>query len=124
MSTLSRRNHRICSKKRVLKILLNSQEENLCQNLFFNKVAGLKSATLLKTTLAQVFSCEFCEIFKNIFFTEHFWTTACLSKTLLKYLMKKRPINKIWNSLLKKSMSLPMIYHHLQFFISNRFISN
>ena len=26
-----------------------------------------------KETLAQVFSCEFCEIFKNIFFTEHLW---------------------------------------------------
>ena len=24
-----------------------------------------------KETLAQVFSCEFCEIFQNIFFTEH-----------------------------------------------------
>ena len=24
-----------------------------------------------KETLAQVFSCEFCEIFKNTFFTEH-----------------------------------------------------
>ena len=29
-----------------------------------------------KETLAQVFSCEFCEIFKNTFFTEHLWTTA------------------------------------------------
>ena len=29
-----------------------------CQSPFFNKVAGL----------AQVFSCEFCEIFKNNFF--------------------------------------------------------
>ena len=28
-------------------------------------------ATLLKKTLAQVFSCEFCEIFKNT----HFWRT-------------------------------------------------
>ena len=27
-------------------------------------------------TLAQVFSCEFCEIFKNTFFTEHVWATA------------------------------------------------
>ena len=27
-------------------------------------------------TLAQVFPCEFCEIFKNAFFKEHFWTTA------------------------------------------------
>ena len=29
-----------------------------------------------KETLAQMFSCEFCEISKNIFFTEHLWTTA------------------------------------------------
>ena len=29
-----------------------------------------------KETLAQVFSCEFCEISKNIFFTDHLWTTA------------------------------------------------
>ena len=30
-----------------------------------------------KETLAQVFSCEFCEISKNAFFTEHLWTTPC-----------------------------------------------
>ena len=29
-----------------------------------------------KDTLAQVLSCEFCEISKNTFFTEHLWTTA------------------------------------------------
>ena len=29
-----------------------------------------------KETLAQVFSCEFYEIFKSIFFTEHLRTTA------------------------------------------------
>ena len=23
-----------------------------------------------------MFSCEFCEIFKNTFFTEHLWTSA------------------------------------------------
>ena len=26
--------------------------------------------------LAQVFPCEFCEISKNIFLTEHLWATA------------------------------------------------
>ena len=31
---------------------------------------------LLKETLAQVFSREFCEIFKNTFFTEHLRTTV------------------------------------------------
>ena len=27
-----------------------------------------------------MFFCEFCEIFKNPFFTEHLWTTASLTK--------------------------------------------
>ena len=29
-----------------------------------------------KEALAQVFSCEFCQISKNTFFTEHLWATA------------------------------------------------
>ena len=39
--------------------------KHLCQNLFFNKVAGL--FFIKKETLAQVFSCEFFEISKNSF---------------------------------------------------------
>ena len=35
-----------------------------------------------KETLAQVFSCEFCEISKNIFFTEHLWATASVFQQL------------------------------------------
>ena len=46
----------------------------------FNKVAkhrcSLPSATFLKETLAQVFSCEFYEISKNIVFTELLRETA------------------------------------------------
>ena len=45
--------------------------KRLCQSLFFNKVAGLRPTTLLTETLAQMFSCEICKIFKNSFFTEH-----------------------------------------------------
>ena len=52
-------------------------EKHLCQRIFFNKVAGLRPATLLKVSLAQVLSCEFCEISKKPFFTEHIRTTAC-----------------------------------------------
>ena len=38
-----------------------------------------------KETLAQVFSCEFSEIFKNTFFTEHFsWLLLYLAATDLK----------------------------------------
>ena len=58
----------------------------------FNKVAGLHQACnanqltgfymmeacnfIKKEALAQVFSCEFCKISKNTFFTEHLWATA------------------------------------------------
>ena len=34
-----------------------------------------------KETLAQVFSCGFCKISKNTFFTDHLWTTASLKIT-------------------------------------------
>ena len=43
---------------------------------FFNKVADLKPATLVKEIPAQVLPCEFCEIVKNTFFTEHLRMTA------------------------------------------------
>ena len=52
----------------VLKNFTKFTGKHLCQSLFLNKVAGLRPATLLKKrTLAQVFSCEFCENFKNTF---------------------------------------------------------
>ena len=41
--------------------------KHLCQSLFFNKVAGQACNFIKKETLAQVFSCEFCKISKNIF---------------------------------------------------------
>ena len=58
---------RTCStKKRVLRSIAKFTRKHLCQSLFFNKVVGLKPASLLKS-LAQVFSCEFCEISRNTF---------------------------------------------------------
>ena len=45
-----------------------------------------------KETLAQVFSCEFCKISKNTFFTEYLWTTASrtsLWKILIAFLKQK-----------------------------------
>ena len=35
-----------------------------------------------KETLAQVFSCGFCYIFKNTFFAEHLWATASAIRTV------------------------------------------
>ena len=39
------------------------------------------SNIIKKETLAQAFSCEFSEIFKNIFFTEHIRVAASLFTT-------------------------------------------
>ena len=66
-------------KKGVLKNFTKFTGKYLRQSLFFNKVAGLRPEAcnfIKKETLAQASSCEFCEIFKNIFFTEHVRATA------------------------------------------------
>ena len=52
-------------KKVLLEISQNSQENTRVRIYFLIKL----QATLAET-LAQVFSCEFCEIFENI---EHLW---------------------------------------------------
>ena len=58
--------HRRCSvRKGVLRNFVKFTGKHLCQNMFFNKVAGL---SLLEKRLTQVFYCEFCEIVKNTFF--------------------------------------------------------
>ena len=43
--------------------------KRLCQSLFFNKVAALSTANLLKKDSDISAFCELCEIFKNNFFT-------------------------------------------------------
>ena len=37
---------------------------------------SMEKGVLRKETLSQVFFCEFCEISKSTFLTEHLWTTA------------------------------------------------
>ena len=48
----------------------------------FNKIAGVVCNFIKKEILPQVFSCEFCEIFKNTYFMEHVRTTAFASPVL------------------------------------------
>ena len=55
-------------EKVFLEISQNSQENPCCRP---------EACNFVKTeTLVQMFSCEFCEISKNTFFTEHFRATA------------------------------------------------
>ena len=70
---LYRSSQRRCSiKKCVLRNFAKFTGKHQCQSLFFNKVAGF----IKNETLAQVFSCEFCEISRKSFSTEQPQTTA------------------------------------------------
>ena len=69
----------------ILILLLRSKKqppEVLCKKRCSQKFRKIHRKTLKacnfikKETLAQVFSCQFCEISKNIFFTEHLWATT------------------------------------------------
>ena len=62
-------------KKMFLKILQNSQE-NTCVRVFFLIKLPQACNFINKETLAQVFSCKFCDISKNTFFTKHLWEIA------------------------------------------------
>ena len=44
---------------------------------------GIQKLRKQPDAVAQVFSCEFWEIFRNAFFTEHLWTTT--SETTTKF---------------------------------------
>ena len=52
-----------CSvRKGVLRNFAKLTGKHLCQSLIFNKVTGKACNFIKKESLAQVFSCEFCEI--------------------------------------------------------------
>ena len=62
----ARRSHRGCSvRKSVLRNFTKFTGKHLCQRLFFRK-----------ETLAKLFSCKFCKIFKNAFCTKYLMATT------------------------------------------------
>ena len=64
-------------KKLFLKISQNSQENTCVGVSILIKFTCLRPATLSKKdTPTQVFSCEFSEFFRTLFFSEHLRTTA------------------------------------------------
>ena len=74
-----RSSHRRCSvRKGVLRNFVKLTGKHLCQSLFFNKAAGLCNF-IKKETMAQVFSCKFCESPENTFFIELLRATATAS---------------------------------------------
>ena len=85
--TLFRSSHGRCFiKKPIFKDFAIFTRKHLCWSLFLIKQQGFRSAKK-KQTPAQVFSCDYCNIFKNTFFEEHLLT--CVSvywNDLLKYI--------------------------------------
>ena len=72
----NRSSQRRCSiKKGVLKNFATVTGV-LPETLFYYSCRPEACNFIKKETRAQVFSCEFGEIFKNTLFTEHLWTTA------------------------------------------------
>ena len=65
LQNIQKRSSKEFCKKGILRNFAKFTGKYLCQSLFFNKGAGLRPATLLKKTMVQVFSREFCGISKN-----------------------------------------------------------
>ena len=68
--------HQRCSMKKDLKISQNSQENTCARVSSLLKLQASGLQLYWRRDSRAVFSCEFCEISNNIFFTEHLWTTA------------------------------------------------
>ena len=74
----------IFHKKTVLKKFSNIHRKTpVSESLFLINLQSFRPATLLKRDSTQVFSCEYCEIFKNTYFEEHprtseFWEDSSL----------------------------------------------
>ena len=85
--------HRCSVRKGALRNFSKFTGKHLCQSLFFNKVADL-AWKFKKETLAQLFSCEFCEISKDTS-GDCFWPFADVFKIdvlkISKRLQQKTP---------------------------------
>ena len=64
----------VFSKKVVLRNFAKFTGKHLCQLLFFNKVVGMRPATLLKKRLwHSCFPANFTKFLRTPFLTEHLW---------------------------------------------------
>ena len=87
--------HRMCSVKKDVRRISQNSQENTCDRV--------SCRFIKKQTLAQVLSCEFCEISKNTFSTEHLPATASGFNSL--FLFCYRRINR-------KYIRSPVIYQY------------
>ena len=80
-------------EKVFLELSQNSQENTRARVSFLIKLQASAFNFIKKGTLAQLFSCEFNEIFKNTLYTQHLCVTASVNTTLKYY--QNQELNKI-----------------------------
>ena len=62
------------NRSHVLILFVNFSVVGGCDDTYYGKTKPQACNFIKKETLAQVLSCELCEISKNISLTEHVWT--------------------------------------------------
>ena len=77
-----------------------------CRPNTFNFIKKEARNFIKKETLVQVFPCEFCQISRTTFFTEHLWTTASEA-----FQSKKRNEENELLCFLKKHSFRICVYH-------------
>ena len=128
IKTLSRSSHQMCSlRKGALRNFTTFTGKHLCQSLFFNKVAGLGSATLLKKRLwHRCFPGNFAKFLRTLFLQNtsgrlFLSVLQCYKKVILKSIKTKPdqvfniPITKVScrNKVWIKSLQWSRISVHL-----------
>ena len=76
-------------KKAFLKTFTKLTWKHLCWSLFFNKFHAWCMQRFNKGTPTQVFSGEFCGIFKITFFTEHFPAIASFRNSSYSFIFQR-----------------------------------
>ena len=96
--------------------VLRDLEKFTGKHLCFNACNFIK-----KEAMAQVFSCEFCQISKNTFFTEHLWATTsgfryCFRRIYIKLLTSVVEIKKqkYWQLFIISVKSKVIFRHYSQ----------
>ena len=106
----------VLCKKGILKNFTKFTGKHLCQSLFLNKIVGQSPVCnpIKKKTMTQVFSCEFCEIFKNTFFKENLWITASVLQFLMRTTLPElKVVSK--NTFFKEHLWLLLLARNLTF---------
>ena len=83
---MHRSRHQRCSVRKGVLRNFAKLTEHLCQSLFFNKVTGLRPATLLKKRLLdRCFPVIFVKFLRTPFYTEHLSVAASVIMNKTKY---------------------------------------